>query len=598
MPDLASRTMPLSRWRLSSGTAVSLVVLGLATVLAAQMLSVGPSLSDSLTTDDVMRLVEVRDLIAGQNWYDLTQYRLNPPGTAMHWSRLIDLPLAASIVALKPFLGTHGAESVTLIVWPLLLLVAALALVVAIARELTGGSLAAAIAAATLALLAKPTLLHFRPGAIDHHNAQMVLLLALLLSALQIERSAQKASLAAIAASLSFAIGVEMLPAIAACCLTIVGLFIWRGAVVAKQVASFGIALAISSLVLALALLPPASIVSPVCDAFGGPTLLLTIGGGAGLVSMTFLDRFFSSFRMRLASAALVGTLLIAAFIVPFGRCLTSPYGQLDPLVASMWLDKVQEAVSFAGMLRVAPEEVLGFYGLPTITLALVCGAIIKCYPVQRFPWICACATLSAALVISLWQLRGSPGANLVAAPLFVAAVASLWPRLAAGRGLALLAMAASPTAFAVSGALAKPVTDAIFKPETILVTPSQCSRMSDVAAMKSLAKARIAAPIDLGPTLLAQTSHEVIAAPFHRNIDGNLALLRLMLATPQEAQRMMIERQIDYVVICRASPDKQFISTAPSGLEAVLARGDTPDFLDPIDLGPNAKIAVWRLRH
>ena len=61
---------------------------------------------EMLSTDDAMRLVEVRDFLAGQGWFDLTQYRLSPPdGVPMHWSRLIDLPLAALIGALTPPLG-------------------------------------------------------------------------------------------------------------------------------------------------------------------------------------------------------------------------------------------------------------------------------------------------------------------------------------------------------------------------------------------------------------------------------------------------------------------------------------------------------------
>ena len=43
--------------------------------------------------DDIMRLLEVRDWVGGQSWFDVTQYRLNPPaGAPMHWSRLVDVP--------------------------------------------------------------------------------------------------------------------------------------------------------------------------------------------------------------------------------------------------------------------------------------------------------------------------------------------------------------------------------------------------------------------------------------------------------------------------------------------------------------------------
>ena len=37
-------------------------------------------------TDDMVRMVMVRDLLAGQGWFDLMQRRLGvEPGTLMHW---------------------------------------------------------------------------------------------------------------------------------------------------------------------------------------------------------------------------------------------------------------------------------------------------------------------------------------------------------------------------------------------------------------------------------------------------------------------------------------------------------------------------------
>ena len=51
-------------------------------------------------TDDNMRMMQVRGLLHGQGWFDLRQYRLNPPfGANIHWSRLVDLPIAGLILA-------------------------------------------------------------------------------------------------------------------------------------------------------------------------------------------------------------------------------------------------------------------------------------------------------------------------------------------------------------------------------------------------------------------------------------------------------------------------------------------------------------------
>ena len=46
------------------------------------------------------------DFLAGQSWFDVTQYRSNPPiGAPMHWSRLVDVPIAGLILLLAPFVG-------------------------------------------------------------------------------------------------------------------------------------------------------------------------------------------------------------------------------------------------------------------------------------------------------------------------------------------------------------------------------------------------------------------------------------------------------------------------------------------------------------
>jgi len=60
-------------------------------------------------TDDNMRISQVRAWLHGQGWFDLRQYRLNPPaGANIHWSRFVDLPIAGIILAARPFVGGAG----------------------------------------------------------------------------------------------------------------------------------------------------------------------------------------------------------------------------------------------------------------------------------------------------------------------------------------------------------------------------------------------------------------------------------------------------------------------------------------------------------
>jgi len=596
MSDLVSSAIRFPKEQ-SRSVGLLLGMVGLAVALAIRLLSIKTGVFDAMSTDDIMRLVEVRDLINGQAWSDLRQYRLDPPGVLMHWSRLIDLPLAASILLLKPLIGMHDAEAVTLFVWPLLLFVAALALIMAIARLMSNGAPTSQISAAVLTMLAAPALVHFRPGAIDHHSAQIDLLLSMLVFALQIERSAIKAALAGLSASLSLAIGLEMLPAIATISVAVTGLFIWRGAPVARQVAAFAGALAASSLGFALALLPSQALASPVCDALGGPLLLSIVGGSVGLILMVAIDRCHSAIWLRLISAAGSAAALAATAIWLFAGSLAAPYAQLDPLVVSLWLDNVQETTSLATMLRLGPEEVPGFYAFPVLTLGIAIVTFFRSNSLDRFRWVLGIATLASLAAISVWEMRGTGGAAMVAAPIFSAAAAVLWPSF--GTNLVLLAFLVSPVTFATLGTSAKPLIDLIVRPQKFVFESdaSSCRSISDVAAMRQLPHGRVMAPIDLGPAILAETDHVVFAAPYHRNNNGNLAMLKLMLAPAPVAHQMLLEHQVDYVLICRTSPNRNIIERAPDGLEARLVRGETPEYLEPMNLGSTAKIAAWRLR-
>lgn len=594
--------LPQTRPRIANGGwAVVLLCLLIAFALAVPILRGG--VFDAMSTDDAMRLVEVRDLLAGQSWFDLTQHRLDPPqGSLMHWSRLIDAPIAALILMLRPLLGGAAAEQAALMLWPTLLLAAALALVAATAARMAGATprrdlrLAAMISAA----LAAPALIHFRAGAIDHHNAQMVLLLAFLFFAADIETSARAAVLAALSASLSVAIGLEMLPAIAAGCVAVLGLLLWRGSAVASRTTVFGATLIGSCALLAVLLLPPQSWTAPVYDAFGGPVMLLMAGGGACLIVVGAVATRWPGLPARLAAAALTGSLLLAVFFAAYPDAIASPYAAVDPLVATLWLNRVFETMSIHMLFLLEPERIVGLYAPAAITLILAGRVAWRAVPELRFRWGLGISVLAALFAISLWQMRGAAAAAIVAAPLLVASLASLWPNCAPRR-LLLAVLLLSPMVLAAGGQAVRPVLDAISPPTRIIAKQndvSTCRTFSGLAPLANIPRGRIIAPIDLGPGILAATDHSVFAGPYHRNNDGNLAMIRAMMAAPAAAHRLLRERQVDYVVLCRGSLELlELTDMAPDGLAARLGRGEVPDFLQPVELGPANNLTAWRVR-
>src|SRR5512138_754714 len=149
MAVLVSR-MVQPRWAAVGQWATAPLVLALlatAFLVVATLAGPGPSLSDWLgDTDDAVRLVTVRELIGGAPWFDTTLPRIGAPEPLVsHWSRLIDAPLAALIIALTPLLGVEQAELVMRFVWPALLFFA-LALIVAREAHRRAGPVGAAFA--------------------------------------------------------------------------------------------------------------------------------------------------------------------------------------------------------------------------------------------------------------------------------------------------------------------------------------------------------------------------------------------------------------------------------------------------------------------
>ena len=125
--------------------------------------------------DSLLRLVEIRDLIGGQGWFDLHQYRMGPQGGfVMHWSRLVDAPIAAIILVVSAFTGKLATgETVALFAWTTPLMAAALAFMLRIARAVGGEwALLPAFIICTAALHFGGV---FAPGDIDHHNVQLTL---------------------------------------------------------------------------------------------------------------------------------------------------------------------------------------------------------------------------------------------------------------------------------------------------------------------------------------------------------------------------------------------------------------------------------------
>jgi hypothetical protein len=504
-----------------------------------------------LDTDSAMRLAQVRDLMAGQGWFDLTQHRLNTPyGLPMHWSRLVDAPLALLMLV---------SERFALTAWPLLLFGAVLFFLARLARAL--GGIAAVAPALLLALLCTELYAVFAPGNIDHHGLQLVLMLAALLGVVE-----KRPVLTAAALILSLAVGLESLPyALVAILFSVMG----------EGARRFGVTLAGMALVL---LAIGANRDTVLCDSYSLFYAAPLAAGGLGIAAITFLPRH------RLAALALLAAMLagLAALINPV--CFAGPYAGLDPRMASLFFARINEAHPVWDFFRLAPSQVVGGYLYAAFAL-LVCFAA----PPRRAR-LAVIVFAATALAVATLQYRATPFALVFA----LAGLAAGLVRIAAGRSpvwLAVLLLLANGATFTLAGALAEG-QDRVATRVTAFHAQEACGQEEAMAALKALPPGRVAAFVDQGPAVLAYTPHSAIAGPYHRNAGGILDSYEIFAG---KNPRLVLDRRgIDYLMTCRAAPDWDFYR-GKGGLVAQLARGQVPEWLSPA--GQGGAVQVYRVR-
>jgi len=159
-------------------------------------------------------MMQVRALLHGQDWFDLRDYRLNPPfGANIHWSHLIDLPLASLILILRPLIGGPYAELVAVAVAPMIPYLALLFGIALTARSVIDRR--AFLLPAVPMFLAGMTNSMFMPERIDHHGWQIASGLGIVL-ALTGAPTRRNAAIAGLCAALWTHISLEGLPLAAA----------------------------------------------------------------------------------------------------------------------------------------------------------------------------------------------------------------------------------------------------------------------------------------------------------------------------------------------------------------------------------------------
>ena len=545
-------------------------------------------------TDDNMRIMQVRALLAGQDWYDLRQYRMDPPfGADIHWSRIVDLPIAGLRLLFGLFTDGPSAERAAVAVAPLLPMGVVLAGAALTVRRLLGPP--AWLIAVPLFFFGASMLSQFMPTRIDHHGWQIAML-SLLVAGLVDPRQARGGVTVAAASALSLSIGLEFLPYVAAGA-GILALYWVHDRGQARRLALYGAVLA-GGTAAGFALFASHANRAPVCDALSPVWLSVAVAGGAALFGLSRL--LLETRPRRLLAAAVAAAVLAGLFALAWPHCLGQPEGA-SPELQRIWLNNVREAKPLWEQSR---GLALGTLALPVSGIA---GSLLLLWFSRRdpgaWPRAAAVALLSlASCGLLIWQTRAGPGAQLLSLPGATALAYLLMPRARASRSV--LVRVAGPVLLVVlaSGA-AVPIAMRWFdQPEKpggkrINIANRRCPTIPAMRPLAKLPPGLVFTFVDLGPRLIALTRHSAVTGPYHRNGEAIEDVMHAFRGSEALAHRLVLKRRADYLLICpHFSESTLYSSAAPAGFYMQLRDGRVPPWLTPVPLPKDSPFKMWRV--
>lgn len=516
-----SETSPRLRW-------IFFVCLaGVLAIITAKAVVVSLKLDGDLAVlgnDSAMRLLLVQNLLSGQGWFDMVEYRLMPPeGVLMHWSRYIDAMIGGLILVFSWVFPVEAAQTLALTVWPAGLSIL-MVVVIGLGTRRLFGTVAACFAMLCTVLWPFTSDFYFLAGAIDHHNVQILMIVLVTFAIIWPDRPVWSGIVAGVCAAFALAVGLETLPYI----LVIGALLLTRAhlhvtPVADRLLAVFCLTLAVFAVIFWLGQTPWSQLSNPVCDQLGLPVLsLIAVAGVASVVPMFVLSnkplgRFVLSAVLTALGCALAWSLL--------GPCITGPYGSLPAEVQDIIRNGISEGkpgivyaqTNLLDYIRMV-VPVVGAVILASIFLPQLDASSASD---RRRDTIVQLLVLSAVGVLASFSQIRLLLMTAAAVPVLVGFVLSvLLEKYLHGRATAAaLGLLATSIVLLSPAILEAPIKRLLpFDPPSSTTQDTECRKDEALSKLNALAPAVFLTPMNLGPVLLLATHHSSLSGPYHRS--------------------------------------------------------------------------------
>jgi hypothetical protein len=530
---------------------------------------------------------------------------MDPPlGADMHWSRLVDVPIAAFLLLFRLFLPEPAASAAAMTAVPLGQLLIVMLLMRRLLEELGAAPRTGLIAAAIVPLFPLLTT-SFAPLRIDHHGWQAIAALAcaVLLMRAPDRRSAVPGG---IAAALWLSVSLEGLPMVALIA-AIYGLrfLLYRDG----SLAPFLAGLAIASPVLFMATRPASQVPLVQCDVVSWPHMAAFAAAAAIAAGLNRVP-LHGGFSARLAGLAAIAGVALAIVLPGMGGCAIDPWANFDPYLKSRWLERVTEGMPLTG--QSASTALMLVW---TLFLAASGWWLVQRKAIGHSDRWSALALLALGSgAMSLLVMRAGINAQILTVPFAALLIDQTMPRAraisnAACRIVATLAclLLGTPTfitaavrlvevrqglaeavAIGPQGQLAAPAST---------IGPAALSTRCDVETLARLPKGHMFALLGLGPEVIVRTGHTVVTSGYHRNAGRIREVMDAFSGDPARAEAIVRSTGANYVLSCMADKELAVHASVRAGnLANLLIADQPPAWLEPVE-GFQQGVQLYRVK-
>jgi hypothetical protein len=422
---------------------------------------------------------------------------------------------------------------------------------------------------------------------IDHHNVQILYGTALFYLALCDHRQRLHGALAGAVTAFSLAVGLEMLPYLAA----IWGLMALRHAFDEPRsgdwLLGFAGSLALAAPLLLAGQTAPSGWATPWCDVLAPPVMALGVVGIAATLTPVLAARWLRGPLPRVLALVAVTSLGLWLAFPLLGHCLAGPYSDVPPELRKIIEDNVIEALSAATLVHFDPELLGRVLGPPALLALFALLPAWRLWPeldrLQRLTLIQAGVILAVGFGLALYQIRA---ANLMtpAVPILGGFLLSAFTRLPRSSALRipaviLLLLALPATVEQAATRLFRPVS-VISGAQPGAVASSDCRSATAMAEIASLPRSTIFSTVNLGATILAYTPHSVTSAGYHRSpqaLWNGIGAFK----TPDTLRQALLDSKADYLLLCADGRMERSLPHLQN-----LVSGDLPPWLTDVTEG------------